>query len=419
MRFKSISAVRRYVDDPTVADFGGLATQRYTLDQTVAQTAWSQEFQLQRTGDVFTWTTGLMLVRDAFDFHRYTLAFPASAPAPGYTEALTRQETLDAGLYGQGRYALTPVTGITFGARAYRTRQTAHNALWRSTAAHERTANVYDAPGLATASSGVLPRLGIDHRLTAETFVYANLARGEKFGGFNRAAESLTSARTATDPERVTTFEAGSKSRLFGGGLTANVALFYNDYRDYLAALSGLRINGVQVNDAVLFNAGAAATYGADVDVGVRLAQRTRLTATLELLHSRVKRFDNPSGAAATDYVGHRLPNAPRASFGASLAHQEPLASGAALAGEISAQYIGRQASELSNNPLLEIPAQVYLNASATYRTAERHWSFSLRLKNIGDKAYPMLRNRIVPLGLDATYWNAPRTVLATARYDF
>lgn len=419
VRVKSISAVRRWVDDPTVADFGGLATQRFGVDQAVAQTTWSQEFQLQKTGAAFAWTTGLMLVRDGFDFHRYTLAYPLAAPAPGYTEALTRQATLDAGLYGQGRYALTPATGFTFGARAYRTRQTGHNALWRSTVAHVRTANVYDAAGLATESSGVLPRLGLDHRLTPDSFLYANFARGEKFGGFNRAAESLTSARTATVPEKVTTFEAGSKNRLFGGDVSADVALFYNDYRDYLASLNGVRINGVQVNDAVLFNAGDAVTYGADVDFGVRLGARTRWTTTFELLHSRFGRFVNPSGAATSDYVGHRLPNAPRVSLGTSLAHQAPLASGASLSAELSAQYIGRQASEVSNNPLLEIPAQVLVNASATYRAAERHWSFSLRLKNIGDKAYPLLRNRIAPLGIDATYYNPPRTVLASARYDF
>jgi iron complex outermembrane recepter protein len=419
VRFKSISAVRRYVDDPTVADFGGRATQRFTVDQTVAQTAWSQEFQLQRTGESFTWTTGLMLVRDEFDFHRYTLAYPVGAPAPGYTEALTFQKTTDAGLYGQGRYALTPATGLTFGARVYHTRQSGHNALWRSTAAHARTANVYDAAGLATASSGVLPRLGIDHRLTPDTFVYANLARGEKFGGFNRAAESLTSARTATDPERVTTFEAGSKSRLSGGRVTVDVALFYNDYRAYLAALNGLRINGVQLTDAVLFNAGNAATYGADLDVGVRLGARTRWTAAVELLHSRFGSFVNPSGATATDYVGNRLPNAPRVSLGTGVTHQAPLASGAALAADLSVQYIGRQASEVSNNPLLEIPAQTYWNAAATYRAAARHWSYSLRLKNIGNKAYPMLRNRIPALGLDSTFYNAPRTVLASVRYDF
>jgi iron complex outermembrane recepter protein len=419
LRFKSISAVRRYIDDPTLADFGGRASQRLAIDQTVAQTAWSQEFQLQHTGPVLTWTTGLMLVRDDFDFQRFTFVYPPGAPAPAYTEALTQQTTTDVGLYGQGHYAITPATGLTIGVRGYHTRQTGHNTLWRSTAGHDRTANVYDATGLATQSSGLLPRLGIDHQLTPDTFVYASLARGEKFGGFNRAAESLASVRTATDPEKVTTLEAGSKSRLLGGRVTANVALFYNDYRDYLATLNGLRINGVQLTDSVLFNAGDATTYGADLDVAVRIGQHTRWTTTLELLHSRFEHFVNPSGAAATNYVGNRLPNAPRASFGTSLSHQQPMASGAVLAGEVSAQYIGRQASEVSNNPLLEIPAQVYLNASATWRAAGGHWSYSLRLKNIGDKTYPLLRNRIAVLGVDAAYYNAPRTVLLDARYDF
>lgn len=419
VQLRSITAFRLYRDDPVIADFGGLATPRLSIDQTVVQKAFTQELQLQHQGEALSWTVGLMLVRDAFDFERYTRAMPLAAPAPAYTFADTHLDTSDVGLYGQGRYRLAADTTVTLGLRGYRTRQKGSNEFWRTSPERVRTANVYLAPDLDSTTTGLLPRLSIDHQWRPHTFIYASFARGAKFGGFNRAAESLASARNATNPEKVSTLEAGAKSRFLGGRLTASATLFHNDYRDYLASLNGARINGIQVNDAVLLNAGKARTYGADVEIAASLAQNTRWTLSLEALRSRFDDFINPSGSAATSFVGNDLPNAPPVSGGTSISHIAPLANGAAVSMELSAQYIRRHASEASNNPRLEIPSQSYLNGSLTYRGAVRHWSFSLRAKNLTGRDYPLLRTIIAPLGIDASYYNPPRTILATVRYDF
>jgi iron complex outermembrane receptor protein len=416
---RSISAVRRYHDDPTVVDFGGLEVQRFGISQNVDQTAVSQELQLQSTGARLNWTSGLMLVRDRFNFDRLSAVTALGAPATAYSQAVTYLETIDTGLYGQARYLLAPDTGLTAGVRAYRTRQTGSNSFWRTDSAGRRTATVYLAPDLATSSSGVLPRLGIDHRFGADTFVYASVAQGEKFGGFNRAAESLTSAQVATNPEKVRAWELGAKLRLAGGRLSANLALFYNDYRDYLASLSGLRINGVLVNDAVLINAGKAHSQGIDLELAAQLAPHTRWTASAEALGSRIDAFVNPAGTPAADFVGRRLPNAAPLSLGSSLQHQQPLENGAALSYELSAVYLRAQYLDVANNPLTRVPPQNYLNTYVAWRSADRHWTVALRGKNLMDKSYPLLRQVVPPLGLDASYYNPPRTLLLTVRRDW
>lgn len=419
LRARSITAYRKYRDDPTIADLGGLETPRLTLDQLIKQQAFSQEFQLQAKLDVLTWTAGIMFVRDGFDFERYTRAAPLTAPAPSYTFADTHLDTSDIGLYGQGRYTFSHNTSVTLGARAYRTKQTGSNQFWRTTPERVRTLNVYLAPDLQTETTGLLPRVAIDHQLTPAMFVYASYAKGAKFGGFNRAAESLVSAQNSTSPEKVGTLEGGAKSRLLGGRLSASATVFYNDYRDYLAALTGARINGVLVSDAVLMNAGKAKTYGADLELSASINRHTRWTLSVEALRSRFDSFINPSGSATANFVGNEMPNAPRISAGTSLSHIAPLVSGAAVSIDVSANYIRHHASEPSNNPQLEVPTQIYLNASVTYRAPMRHWSFMLRAKNLGDKSYAVLRTRIAPLGVDSSYYNSPRTILATARYDF
>lgn len=416
---RSITSYRQYRDDPTVVDFGGLAVPRFAISQQVRQRALTEELQLQGRGQQFNWTAGVMLAYDRFDFDRLTMVAPLAAPATVYTQASTHLQTFDAGLYAQGRYALSDATGLTAGVRVYRTRQQGSNAFWRANAAGQRVLQVYDAQGLSASASGALPKLGIDHRLSPGAFLYASVAQGAKFGGYNRAAESLVSAQAATSPEKVTTIEAGAKNTLAGGRLRTSVALFYNDYRDYLASLSNTRINGVQVNDAVLLNAGAARTWGADFELAASLAAHTRLTLSAELLRSRIAQFANPTGAPETNFVGHELPNAPRFTMGASLYQLLPLAGGGDVSADLSTQYLRHSFSDLANTALVAVPNQLYWNAALGWRPAASRWQFAVRGRNLSNRSYPLMRTRVPTLGVDSSYYNPPRTVLLTARYDF
>ena len=414
---KSITAFRAYKDD-TVADFGGLEVQRYGIDQVIEQQAFSQELQVQGRDAHRTWSAGAVVVSDRFDFERFTVSFPLASVSPSHAEARTHQRTTDLGVYGQGRQAVGDRTGVTGGLRLYRTEQTGSNGYWRTDAQQQRTAQVYQADDLATSKTGLVPRLGVDHQWSPDVFLYASVAQGAKFGGFNRAAESETSARMATSPERVTAWELGSKSRHAGGRVSANVALFYNDYRDYLAALNNTVVNGVTVTDAVLTNAGKARTYGIDLDLAAKVTDRIEWRASVELLKSRFAAFANPTGAASSDYVGHELPYAPRLSLGSTVAYHHPLASGAAIDVDAWVQYQRQQYSDVANNAQLQVPAQTYVNLGTAYTDAARHWTFSLRVRNLFDKTHAVLRTRIPPLGVDAAYYNPPRTLVFTARYD-
>ncbi len=418
IHFKSITALRAYKDDPTLADYGGLVVQRYSVDQTVKQQAFSQEFQLQGKLQSLSWTAGATLVTDRFDFDRFTTAFPLKAAAPGYSEAKTHLATTDLGVYGQTRYAWQPDTGITLGLRAYRTRQTGENDSWVTDIDQSRLSVIYHAPNLSTAQSGVLPRIVVDHRWTPDLFGYGSISQGQKFGGFNRAAQSEISAEVATHPERVTTYELGGKGRFAGGALTTNVALFYNNFRDYLASLSNSMVNGVLVTDQVLVNAGRAKTYGADFDVVAQLGRFTSATLSLEWLRSRFVTFENPTGTAGGNYVGNQLPYASPVSVGSRLAHTQPFANGATATFDISVQYSMSSYSDVANTKLLTIPTQTYFNLGAVYTTSEKHWSYSVRVKNMFKKNYVLIRDVIPPDGVDSANYNPPRTLLFTVRYD-
>jgi iron complex outermembrane receptor protein len=415
----SFTGYRAYKDDPTVADIGGLATLRYLLSQTVQQKAFSQEFQLQAKQDRLDWTAGAMLVSDRFDFERIVDQIPPAPKARTDTDGVTHLETTDVGLYGQAHYQWTPRLGLTAGLRAYRTVQTGRNEFYTLDAQQTRTQDVYAAPGLSTSSKGLLPRLGVDWQQSPDEYLYASFAMGQKFGGFNRATASQRASTYAAHPERVSTWELGSKSRLAGGRVTADVALFLNDYSDYLASLQNTVIDGVLVPDQVLVNAGRAKTYGADIDLAAKLAAHTDLSLSLELLRSRIDQFANPTHADVSDYVGNRLPYASQLSVSAGFEHVQPLPDGSSLDFTAALQHLSRQYSDVQNSRTGAIVPQTCVNLGASWMAAERQWTFSVRVRNVTNRTYVVLHTVIPSVAVDAANYNAPRTVLATLRHDF
>lgn len=416
-KLRSITAYRGYTDDPTVADWGGLEVQRYALSQRVTQRTFSQELQFSQKEQSWNLVSGLIVTHDRFTFDRDVTSFPLASPSPKYTNADTLQNTNDIGAYAQGHVQLSDQVGATVGVRAYHTRQAASNAFFRTDAQFVPTAQVYDAASLRTSASGILPRLGVDYGWSPDVFTYASIAKGEKFAGFNRAAESLISAGVAARPEKVTTYEVGLKKT---GGVSrprVSIAAFYNDYQDYLASLNNSVVNGVLVTDAVFTNAAKARTMGVDLDAELPISARLSATMSAEWLESEFLNFANPTGAASSDFSGHELPYAPHLSSGLGLRSRFN-DMGGHFTGDVWFQYIDRQYVDAANTSALRVPTQTYVNFSLAYSPDHGPWSLEFRVRNATNRTYALARNVIQPLGINTAYYNAPRTVMLNVRYE-
>ena len=98
--------------------------------------------------------------------------------------------------------------------------------------------------------SEISGRLGFDYQFTDDVLLYGFYSRGYKPGGFNPAippAFQSTSSFTF-DAEEVNAFEAGVKSLLLEGRLTANASVFLYDYSD----LQATRIrNNTSINENI------------------------------------------------------------------------------------------------------------------------------------------------------------------------
>ncbi|MEP7247321.1 MAG: TonB-dependent receptor, partial [Gammaproteobacteria bacterium] len=145
----------------------------------------------------------------------------------------TRVANESTAYFGQGTYKLTDRLSTTFGLRWTQDRK-------RLQLIHRREASgayVVGAPGTQDTFrddwSQLTPKLGLEFQASPDALFYASYAKGYKSGGFNgRPLSGIQEVLTPYDPETVKSYEVGAKTGWFERRVTANLALFYNDYKD-------------------------------------------------------------------------------------------------------------------------------------------------------------------------------------------
>jgi iron complex outermembrane receptor protein len=155
-------------------------------------------------------------------------------------------------------------------------------------------------------------------RWTPDFMTYASVARGARGGGQNGpGAPNLT-----YKGDTVWTYEIGSKASALDGRLTANVAAFYNDYKNFIGAnalapstilnpATGQPVGFVAIN----LNSGDVKSYGAEAELAFNVNRLWRVYANATLLHARVtdaSEFQQTTGYA---YPGDRILFVPDANY--------------------------------------------------------------------------------------------------------
>jgi iron complex outermembrane receptor protein len=186
-----------------------------------------------------------------------------------------------------------------------------------------------------------------DANITDTTLVYASVSTGFKSGNIEDGG------RTA-NPETLTNYEVGTKSRLFGGRATLNLAAYYEDFKGY-------QVNqAINVHDAagnvlssslVTTNAKGAKAYGFEAELSANLTRQDHLqiAATVQktkfedLLTLDGRLYGGPiTGDPEKDIEnlkGNELAHAPRFSATASYDHDFLLANGGKLSPRFTLHY--------------------------------------------------------------------------------
>jgi len=128
------------------------------------------------------------------------------------------------------------------------------------------------------------PRLTIRKTWSPQTMTYASVSRGFRGGGSNGPG--------APNPiykgDSVWTYEVGAKLQSVDRALSLDVAVFYNDYKDYIGQNSlAPKVGGVGFV-AINLNSGDVESYGIEVEGRWRATDNLTFTAGGTLLHARI-----------------------------------------------------------------------------------------------------------------------------------
>ncbi|SFD71318.1 TonB-dependent receptor [Massilia yuzhufengensis] len=256
-------------------------------------------------------------------------------------------------------------------------------------------------------------RLGAEFDLAPATLAYLSLATGYKAGAFNDgcvagttalgiacpAAAAVTPEFLYYQPEQLRAWEAGLKSRLLGGRLAVNAAVFNYDYTNL--QLTG---NAIVAGAPRLLtrNAGAARSRGVELDGELRVGSGGRLAYGLTLLDAHYVRY---MATPAVSWAGRKLDRAP--SHVLTLGYSQRVAvAGGQLTGGVFARASGEYVIAVPSQLLTyRVPSHTSTDATLGWQPQAARWSLLARVRNIEGKVRPAI---IDSFGM--TTPTAPRT---------
>lgn len=162
--------------------------------------------------------------------------------------------------------------------------------------------------------SSLTPKAGLQFDANSRTMLYAQYQKGNKSGAFN-----LTVCGNKVDPENVSSFEIGLKSRVLENTLTLNLSAFHYDYKD-LQVLRFVTVGGVDTS--ILDNAATAKVDGFELEAAARPSPRVGVNVAFSYLDARYSTFFAGTGV---DYSGNRLNRAPEFTVKSGAEYRLPL----------------------------------------------------------------------------------------------
>ncbi len=183
----------------------------------------------------------------------------------------------------------------------------------------------------------------VDADLAEDVLGYASISTGFKSGNIQDNAG-------LTDPETLTNYEVGLKSRFLDRRVTLNLAAYYSDFKGY------------QVNQAVTFrdaagnvvrsqivtqNADGAKAYGLEAELTANITDADRLQFSGTLQKTKLddlesvdgRLYDGGKASSIVQLKGNELAHAPRFSATASYEHDFEMASGATITPRFTTHY--------------------------------------------------------------------------------
>lgn len=347
----------------------------------------SQELQLSSTdrGSPLQWIVGGYYFHDMVN-ELYSQVYTAPTATALSTRSRTRIDTKAYALYGQATYSIIPdKLRLTAGVRY--SDETKNYVITNFTAPvgtfdfNTQTA----ALGVGQAKfSKVTWRAGMEYNLTRDNMLYASVSTGFESGGINNNSSNPLIPQSYA-PQTVTAYELGSKNKFADGRVILNVSLFYNNYKNLQ-----ITILDPTTNLSYYASAGAARSYGAELELKTLPTERLHFDLTAALLNAKFTKYvrPNPFGDTTTvDLAGKYVPTSPKLKATASIYYDADLGNHGTLSPRVDVLYSTKYYSTDYNTVLDLQNAYATIDASLRYTPESGSFYVEGFVNNLTDKA--------------------------------
>jgi iron complex outermembrane recepter protein len=251
-----------------------------------------------------------------------------------------------------------------------------------------------------------------EYDLSSKTLSYLSVATGYKTGGVN--TEPPGSPNATYNPEKVTNFELGLKSRYLEDHASTNVAIFLEQYRD----LQVTQIEGVNL---ITTNAARAQVYGAELEGQWRVTSSDRLDGFFDYLHATYTDYNNAVdqqlNVTYPSLDGKYLPNAPLVSLQAHYAHEARLDNGGSITPSVTVYWQAQNYLRAFNLPIDHVPSYSRTAMSLLYKDSSSRWTAEAYVHNLENRY--IRNNDIIALGTYISSYDPPRTFGVRVGYKY
>lgn len=254
----------------------------------------------------------------------------------------------------------------------------------------------------------VTPRIAYSHAVNDDMMIYASITNGFKSGGWN-AREAVAATALPFGPEEIWAYEAGIRADWMDGRLRTNITAFYSDLED-------LQTTSAYAGDFLTTNAGGLEVTGLEAEITAVPTDNWQIFAAIGLQDPKYVDLaggcvtpNNDLAAYNTDCSVADPKRSPEETYTIGTAIDIPMGS-FTVTPTAMARYIGENVTGSLGTGVND--AVTLVNAGIKITDASDQWQLQLECKNCTDKEY-------VTSFLFVNYYNAPRTYMATLKYNF
>ena len=313
-----------------------------------------------------------------------TLAAGTIVPNTGVSSYGTHADNYS--VFGEGNFNFTESLRGILGARLVRDELKYQFQRVASSATAVTGIQPSFASAGATDNYGYTDRVGLQYDVAPDVHSYATYSHGYTGPAYNVFFNMTASSTLALKPETSDSYEVGLKSRLLGGKLQANFAVYLTDFDNYQANFADV-LNGALITR--LINAGKVSTKGIEADVAYRPLDALTVTGAIARTDARVDHFNCPANAASSCNInGQPLPFAPDWKLNLDGNYVVPVTQALNLVLDTDYKWQSKVQYQLAETPDTVQAAYGVWDLSVGLSDDAKGWRVSALVKNVGDTHY-------------------------------